>query len=644
MVNKLFFAASSAVALGIAWCCPRAEAEHSVTGLTQAQQRSGWELLFDGDSLDGWRGYRQSSPGEGWSADDGVIRCSGKTRSGDLITDKKYDAFELMLEYRISEGGNSGVMFHVTEDGKQAWHSGPEIQIFDAAEGSKGSKSGWLYQLYQPPRPRGADASQPPIDATRPAGQWNHIYLKVWPDQCEVVLNGHRYYRFKIGNDEWEQRVAQSKFSKFPGFAKAGSGHVCLQNHGDEVAFRNLKIRELGDDGSLPQPIDGKLPLHAEVAFPKLKWEGWEPIDDAGKIQALRFSELTTAKDDSNRLFAASQSGAIYVFDNDPEATEAKLFLDLQDQVAQWSRQGGNEEGLLGLAFHPNYADNGYFYVYYSDADDDKSVVSRFRVSEQDPDRADAKSETVVMEIPQPYGNHNGGSIEFGPDGYLYIGLGDGGYRNDPHANGQDLTTLLGSILRIDVDQAQNGRPYGIPDDNPFASDADAEAGRRGEIFAYGLRNPWRLAFDSETGRLWSGEVGQELIEEINHIERGGNYGWSLWEGNLPFGNRETTPASSPIDPVWEYDHGIGKSITGGRVYRSDRIPELTGKYLYADYVSGRVWALEYDEKKQQVVRNEEIIAGGTPVLAFGEDDSGEVYFMTADMKGKGIYRFERDE
>ena len=644
MANQRFFAASSAAALLVAWSCLPAAAEPAVgSGLTGAQQRSGWQLIFDGQSLNGWRGYGQPKPSEDWSVVDGHLRCSGQTRSGDLISEQQYGAFELMLEYRISPGGNSGVLFHVTEDGERPWHSGPEIQIYDGPKNSKAPKSGWLYQLYQPPQPRGADASAAPIDATRPAGQWNQLYLKVWPDQCEVVLNGHRYYRFNIGTDQWQQRVAESKFSRFPGFAKSGSGHICLQNHGDEVAFRNIKVRRLGDDGSLPQPIDGKLPLRAEIAFPKLKWEGWDPIDQAGKIRALRFIELTTPGDGSGRLFAAAQSGAIFVFENDPDTTESKLFLDLRDQVAQWSRRGGNEEGLLGLAFHPDYADNGYFYVYYSDADADRSVVSRFHVSSSDPDRAEPDSETVLMEIPQPYQNHNGGSIEFGPDGYLYIGLGDGGYRNDPHDNGQDPNTLLGSILRIDVDQSQNGRAYGIPGDNPFAPGQDAAGQGRPEVFAYGLRNPWRIAFDRKTGRLWAGDVGQELIEEVNVIERGGNYGWSIREGNLPFGNRPTEPLSRPIDPLWEYDHGIGKSITGGRIYRSDRLPELQGRYLYADYVSGRVWALEYDEETGKVVRNDEIIDGGTPVLAFGEDESGEVYFMTADMKGKGIYRFERD-
>ncbi len=188
------------------------------------------------------------------------------------------------------------------------------------------------------------------------------------------------------------------------------------------------------------------------------------------------------------------------------------------------------------------------------------------------PNRADPASEMVLMEIDQPYQNHNGGSIEFGPDGYLYIGLGDGGDRNDPQANGQNLSALLGKILRIDVDTPADGKAYGIPADNPFVE----TKGARPEIYALGTRNPWRIAFDKETGDLWIGDVGQELWEEVNVITKGGNYGWSNREGSHPFGNRPAVAGvPAPIDPVWEYDHQIGRSITGGRVYRGSRVPEL---------------------------------------------------------------------
>ena len=242
------------------------------------------------------------------------------------------------------------------------------------------------------------------------------------------------------------------------------------------------------------------------------------------------------------------------------------------------------------------------------------------------------------MEIDQPYQNHNGGAIEFGPDGHLYIGLGDGGDRNDPHGNGQDLSTLLGSILRIDVDHPSDGKAYGIPADNPFVG----TSGARPEIYAYGVRNPWRIAFDKKTGDLWAGDVGQELWEEVVIVKKGGNYGWSSREGTHAFGNRAAPDnVGDPIEPVWEYDHQIGKSITGGRVYRSSRLAQLSGKYLYADYVTGTVWALTYDPDTGKAVRNEQVVPESIAVLAFGEDQQGEVYYLTNSPRGDCIYRFE---
>ena len=213
--------------------------------------------------------------------------------------------------------------------------------------------------------------------------------------------------------------------------------------------------------------------------------------------------------------------------------------------------------------------------------------------------------------------------------------------RNDPKENGQNRGQLLASILRIDVNSKSGNLAYGIPADNPFVG----TAGVRGEIFAHGLRNPWRIAFDKKTGLLWSGDVGQELWEEVNIINKGGNYGWSTMEGTHSFGNRPAVAGvGAYVAPVWEYDHSVGKSITGGRVYNSARLPQLTGKYLYADYVSGSVWALSYDAKAKQATKNEQVIAKGIPVLAFGEDPSGEVYYMIDSAKGQCIYRFENAE
>ena len=315
------------------------------------------------------------------------------------------------------------------------------------------------------------------------------------------------------------------------------------------------------------------------------------------------------------------------------------MFLDIRDRVQDWKKD--NEEGLLGIAMHPNYRQNGQLYVYYSSAAEPRtSIVSRFNVSADDPNRADPNSEQIVMKIPQPFSNHNGGSIAFGHDGNLYIALGDGGGRNDPLEHGQNLQTWMGSMLRIDVDKKQDGKNYGIPVDNPFIQ----REGAQPEIFAYGFRNVWRLTMDRKTGELWAADVGQDFWEEVNIVKRGGNYGWSRREASYPFNNRTTEPADAPIAPIWEYDHQLGKSITGGFVYRGSRLPELQGMYLYADFVSGKIWALKYDEALGKVTSNMGVSSTGFPVLSFGEDEAGEVYYMLETVDGKGIYRFGRDE
>jgi quinoprotein glucose dehydrogenase len=297
-----------------------------------------------------------------------------------------------------------------------------------------------------------------------------------------------------------------------------------------------------------------------------------------------------------------------------------------------------NEEGLLGLAFHPKYKENGQFFLYYTTRDaPHMSVISRFKASAKDADQADPSSEEELLRIPQPYWNHNGGTICFGPDGFLYIGLGDGGSANDPHGNGQNLQTLLGKILRIDVDHKDEGKAYASPKDNPYVGRDDALP----EIYASGLRNVWRIAFDRETGTLWAGDVGQNLWEEIDLIVKGGNYGWSVRESAHPFGPNGSGPRADLIDPIWEYDHQVGKSITGGFVYRGKKVQELRGKYVYADYVSGKIWALKYDEAAQKVVSNEEVPAvSGVAIISFGEDEAGEAYFSAVSPTGQGIYTF----
>lgn len=350
---------------------------------------------------------------------------------------------------------------------------------------------------------------------------------------------------------------------------------------------------------------------------------------------------ITHAKDGTNRIFLVSQQGVIYVMPNKQDVKTAEVFLDIEESVVY--RDNKNEEGLLGLAFHPDYKTNGQLFVYYTTADEDQtSVVTRFTVSKDNPNKANPDSEVELMRISQPFWNHNGGSLEFGPDGFLYIGFGDGGKANDTLMNGQNVQTWLGSILRIDVNKEEKGRKYGIPADNPFASQKNSRNPvAMPEIYAYGLRNVWRLSFDHKTGLLYAADVGQNLWEEVNIIEKGGNYGWNLREGKHKFGPAGSEPRADLIEPIWEYDHKTGKSITGGQVYRGSKVPELAGYYIYADYVSGRFWALKYNADTGKAVENREIPKPPNqdfPIMTFGTDEMGEVY--CGDAFGK-MYRFQ---
>ncbi|MES2792536.1 MAG: PQQ-dependent sugar dehydrogenase [Planctomycetota bacterium] len=602
--------------------------------LTESEKRAGWQLLFDGADTKGWRNYKKESLSDGWAVQDGAL-TRVKNGAGDIVTKDEYDSFELSLEYNISKGGNSGIMFHVKETERSPWHTGPEIQVQDNAEGHDPQKSGWLYQLYQP-QPDWATGKM--VDATRPAGQWNQMQIRITPANCEINMNGIRYAVFKKGSDDWNERVAKSKFKSLANFGKPTKGHICLQDHGNLVAYRNIKIRKLGEDGSAPEPIDGTLPLKVAVAFPELKWDGWQPEDADGRPQQFRPIVVTNANDGSNRIFVAEQKGTIYSFDNNPAVTKSTLFLDIFDRVVYKDTE--NEEGLLGFAFHPQFKKNGELFIYYTSKQKEPhtSVVSRFKVSADNPQVASRDSEEVLLEIPQPFWNHNGGTLAFGPDGYLYIGLGDGGAGNDPLENGQNINTLLGSILRIDVDHQDAGKKYAVPKDNPFVGQKDAQP----EIYAYGLRNIWRMSFDRKTGTLWCADVGQNLWEEINLITKGGNYGWNLREGMHPFGLKASGPRPDLIEPIWEYDHQVGSSITGGVVYRGKKLPELVGKYIYADYITGKVWALKYDEAAKKVISNEAIPTNKLPIISFGEDEEGEVYFTLVTADGKGVYQFEK--
>ena len=346
------------------------------------------------------------------------------------------------------------------------------------------------------------------------------------------------------------------------------------------------------------------------------------------QLSFLRPVQVTHAGDGSNRLFVIEQPGRVVVFENRSDVEQFEVFLDIREQVFM----GHNEEGLLSIAFHPNYEENGQFFIWYSAGDrtSRRTVLSRFTVSDDDPNKADPASEQVLLSVDQPWGNHNGATVKFGPDGYLYVSIGDGGAANDPHGHGQNLQTLLGSIIRIDVDRTSDNLPYAIPEDNPFVDREDA----RSELWAIGLRNVWRMSFDRTTGELWAGDVGQNAWEAVYIIQRGGNYGWNIREGSHPFHRRaEPAEGTEPlIDPVIEYSHRQGQSITGGYVYRGQANERLQGVYVYADYVSGRIWGLKMADGTVSASREMLSPSGRrTHITSFGEDEAGELYVCAFD-------------
>ncbi len=327
---------------------------------------------------------------------------------------------------------------------------------------------------------------------------------------------------------------------------------------------------------------------------------------------------ITNAGDE--RLFVVEQRGRVQVLVNGELAAEP--FLNITDRVTS-----GGEQGLLGLAFPPDHATTGRFYVYYTD-ENGNTVVSRFVANGNSTDPA---TEQILLTQEQPYRNHNGGQLAFGPDGYLYIGLGDGGSGGDPHGNGQDLETFLGKLLRIDV----SGDMYTVPNSNPFVG----QGGVRHEIWAYGLRNPWRFSFDSATGDLYIADVGQSAWEEVNlqpAASRGGeNYGWNVMEANACYEPRQNCDTSGLVAPVITYPHGgeWGSSISGGYVYRGTSAPSLVGAYVFADYVSGRIWTARADNDWQP----ELLLESGFRISTFGVGADGELY--VADHSGGVIYR-----
>lgn len=317
---------------------------------------------------------------------------------------------------------------------------------------------------------------------------------------------------------------------------------------------------------------------------------------------------VTHAGDGSGRLYVVEQGGTIRTVVD--AQVQSQAFLDISELT-----EAGGERGLLGLAFHPEFESNGRFFVNYTDQGGDTIVASYLADGEQ----ADPASGSVLLKIEQPYANHNGGHLEFGPDGYLYIATGDGGSAGDPQENGQDTDALLGKLLRIDVDEDD---PYGIPPDNPFADGA----GGAPEVWAYGLRNPWRFTFDPDSATLWVGDVGQGELEEIDRVpdDRAGlNFGWNEMEGSRCYEGADCDP-SGKVLPITEYTHDLGCSVTGGYVYRGRNFPELQGGYLFADYCSGNMWVI--DAAVDGPVEPTLVSSSERALSSFGRDEDGELY------------------
>lgn len=363
---------------------------------------------------------------------------------------------------------------------------------------------------------------------------------------------------------------------------------------------------------------ESKAQVDVVIAFPNLSFQ--QPVD------------IQSPDDGTNRLFVLSQLGIIHVFENDADVNSSTEFLNISNTVVD-----GGERGLLGLAFHPSFSDNGYFFVDYTTGNPLKTRISRFSVSADDPNKADPNSELVLLEVNQPFSNHNGGQVSFGPDGYLYVAFGDGGSGGDPQNNAQNRGALLGSIIRIDVNESSENEPYKIPSDNPFAGNSE---GYREEIYAYGLRNVWRFSFGKD-GQLWAADVGQNLWEEINLIAKGKNYGWRIMEGNHCYNPSSNCDQTGLELPVWEYYHNSngGYSITGGFVYSGLDAAELLGKYIYGDFVTGNIWALSYESGE---VSNELIDETNYAISTFGLDANKELYF--ADYNSGRIYKFDGEQ
>jgi len=326
--------------------------------------------------------------------------------------------------------------------------------------------------------------------------------------------------------------------------------------------------------------------------------------------------DLQNAADGSGRLFVVEQQGQIRIVSNN--SLVPTPFLDITSLV-----DFGGEKGLLGLAFHPAYSQNRRFFVNYDRvvSGQMQTVIAEFQTSASNPNQADPNSQRILFTVNQPFPNHKGGQLAFGPDGFLYIGLGDGGSAGDPLGNAQNRQVLLGKMLRIDVDHTSPGLQYAIPSDNPFLNGVD-----RGEVWAYGLRNPWRFSFDVPSGRLFVADVGQDKFEEIDILQKGGNFGWNIMEGLHCFKPSSGCNMTGLILPITEYDHSQGDAVIGGYVYRGPALPRLSGTYLFSDFESGTIWGLTENSTGQWT--RSQLIAGGRNISSFGRDETGELYVL----------------
>jgi glucose/arabinose dehydrogenase len=378
-----------------------------------------------------------------------------------------------------------------------------------------------------------------------------------------------------------------------------------------------------------PSSADEELKLTVEPAFASL------PAFHA-LVLALQ------APGDASTWYAVEQSGRVLAFDNSPDVASTRTFIDISSRV-----ESGGEAGLLGMAFHPGYPTNPRVYLSYTAqvGADLISRVSEFRTNDGG-STLDASTEQILFKVDQPAANHNGGNVAFGPDGLLYIGFGDGGGHDDewpPIGNGQNLETLLGKMVRIDVDGTTGAVPYRIPPDNPFSNSSLCDQGQSAvsqscpEIYAYGFRNPWRWSFDLTTADLWVGDVGQAALEEVDSVTLGGNYGWRCYEGtdvhNLDCGLH----ADSSLPPIAQYTHAAGNAVTGGYVYRGTAIPGLAGRYVFGDYGSGRLWHIARTTRPTKNVTTSSAAADtGLLISSFAQDTDGELYVLDY---GGTIYR-----